>query len=207
MADATNVVFSGLFGLEGRTVDVFCVGLDCGSYVVTTTGTVTVPFASDPDGLFTIARIQSMNGLSLDWGPLATKIDVYVSGAVTTYTVPACIGMTFTSKGQVLRPLAESEIKSSQGHGLGKKRRVHQVGVLLDEAIGVSFGTTFDNVVAATFRDAAGDAMDNNNVFSGVYWDTVTDIPSYDGQVCWQITRPYPATIVSLTGFMQTEEN
>lgn len=209
MTDAVAVTFYGMTDIVGSTVTAFLTGLDCGDYLVASDGSITVPFRSDPDGLFTIARIQAQDhsDVASGWGVLATKIDVYVGGATHTYTVPCAIGFSYVSEGQVLRPAAESEIKSPQGSGLGKRRRNHQFAALVTNTVGTSFGTTFTNVTAANFTDAAGTSLDRSIMFSGVYWDTVVDDYSFDGMLCWSTTRPYPTTIVSLTGFMQTQEN
>jgi len=208
MADATSVTFYGLFNQVGRTVTVFCCGLDCGDYAVSASGTVTVPFGADVDGLFTITKVQSTDAEGLDWGPLATQVDIYLDAdsSIHTYTVPACVGFTYTSRGQLLRPIAENEVKSSRGSGLGKKRRVHKVGALLNGAIGIYWGTDFDSMTQADLRSDDGTLLDHATMFSGVYWDTIEDNSTFDGMVAWEISRPYPCTVVSITSFMEMSD-
>jgi hypothetical protein len=44
-------------------------------------------------------------------------------------------------------------------------------------------------------------------MFSGVHqMPIIQDRQKYDCEVCWQITLPYPAAVVSLTGFVHVEE-
>jgi hypothetical protein len=44
-------------------------------------------------------------------------------------------------------------------------------------------------------------------LYSGLLWDTVDDDGTgFDGQLCWQITRPYPASIQAIGGFIKTQD-
>jgi hypothetical protein len=199
----TGVTFYGAMQYVGRTLTVYCTGLDCGDYVVQEDGSIIVPYLSDPDGLFTSARIIACSAEAKDWGPLATAI--VISGV--TYTVPAIAGFCYTSRGQGLRPLAQTDLKSQQGSGLGKMRRVHRIGALLNGTIGIYFGTDFNHMERADLRNPTTDAVLNSaTMFSGVHWGLVEDSSSFDGMVCWEITRPFPATVVALTSYLDTSE-
>jgi hypothetical protein len=199
--DVSGVTFYGCMQYVGRTVTVFCCGLDVGDYVVAADGSVVVPYGSDVDGLFNAALVIATNAAT--WGPLATPI--VISGV--TYTVPAVIGFPFVSKGQLLRPLAEGEIKSTKGSGLGKEQRVHRVGALLNGTIGIYFGTDFSNVTQAELRSPTTDIiLDHATMFSGVHRGVVDDGYDFNGMVCWQISRPFPATVVAITSFLETSE-
>ena len=55
-------------------------------------------------------------------------------------------------------------------------------------------------------KDAGGEPMVAGQTFSGVYRDVVTDDDSYDGMICWRISRPLPATICALQPFLQTKD-
>lgn len=205
---ATEIVFYGFDSLVGREVAVFCVGLDCGDFTVSASGTVTVPFQSDPDDLFTLARIQSVDAEDVDWGPLACDISIFIDPTTVTYTVPCAIGFAYTTRGKVLPPRAMDDVRSPLGTGLGKTNRPHQYAALVDSAIGVSFGTDFDDLRAAQFVNLDTSAVLNSaTMFSGVHWATIDGGSSMDGSICWEISRPYPATIVALTGFIMTAEH
>ncbi len=199
----TDVVFYGLTEYVGRTVGVFCVGLDLGDHVVAADGSVSVAYQSDVDGLFTADRIASVAAEGKDWGVLATRITI----SAVTYVVPACVGFRYGSRGQIPRPGAEGEIKSSQGSGLGKPRQVNQMAALLNSAVGVSFGVSFDEMIPAIFTDAAGAPLDHATMFSGVHQMSITpDRGKYDCELCWEITGAFPCVVVSITGFLHTEE-
>ncbi len=198
-----SATFYGCVQHVGRTVAVFCVGLDLGDYVVDADGSVTAPYGSDVDGLFSAARIIACDAEGRDWGVLATTITI----AAVDYVVPACVGFRYTSRAQLPRPGAEGEIKSSQGSGLGKPRQVNQIAALVDSAVGVSFGVSFSELTPAIFTDAAGAPLDHATMFSGVHqMSIIPDRGKYDCELCWEISGAFPCVVVSVTGFLHTEE-
>lgn len=210
MADTTNLVFYGLYDVVGVTLAAVICGLDCGDYVVAAGGTVTVPLQSDPDDLLTLAYMTAVSAAGPPaggWGPLSTPVRVISGGVAVDLTIPCLFGYAYTSKGQLLRPLSEQDTKSRTGPALGKMRRVHKVAALVDASVGVSFGTDFTNLFAADYRDAAGTPLTKETMYSGVYWSpSIEDASSFDGMICWQVSRPYPTTIVSLGGFFHTQD-
>lgn len=44
-------------------------------------------------------------------------------------------------------------------------------------------------------------------LYSGVYWDNVSDTYSYDGMLCWQVNRGYPAQVCAIQGFQQAHDS
>ncbi len=123
------------------------------------------------------------------------------------YTVPAAIGTTFTSKGQLLRPLSPQDTGARNGPALGKTRRDHRFAALLLNTAGISFGTTFDKLHAALFKSLGGKTTyAANQLYSGVWTNPLEDNNSYDGQLCWQISRPYPATVLAVQPFLETQD-
>lgn len=171
---------TGLHHLEGKTVSVMVDGLDCGDYTVSG-ATVYVPYGA-AGGLFTTA---------------------YASAA-TNFLV----GFTYTSDGQIVRSIAPQESGARTGPALGKKRRVHQIAALLSNTQGISFGTSFaaGRMNAAQLATEGGTPLAANALYSGVHWMAIQDNDSYDGMICWRVTRPYPATICALEGFLNTKD-
>jgi hypothetical protein len=43
-------------------------------------------------------------------------------------------------------------------------------------------------------------------MFSGVHSDTLKDDYSYDSMMCWRVSRPWPANLAALEGFLQTQD-
>lgn len=159
------------------------------------------------NNLFRAGYLESISS-DTEYGAYGCKI---VHGGVT-YTVPVVVGFPFTSQGQILRPDAIEQIKSPTGPGLGKPRRQHQFAALLHNTQKISFGTSFggtglQQMHAAIFKSPGGtQALTLLDLFSGIYWGTVDDNYGFDGMICWEISEPYPATVVALNGFMHMQD-
>lgn len=196
VAGSSSVTFNGLWHLNGKTATVFAAGLDCGDYAVSS-GSLTVPYGDGISegaggGLFTEGLVNS-----------------FAAG-----TMPVAIGFTFTSDGQLTRPMTPLESGARTGPALAKKRRQEQIGALIvtavggtqpeapATAVGLQFGTSFSNLYPAKFT-AADDVtpLAYGTPFSGVYWDSLDDTSSFDGMVCWRISRPWPCLIAAVEPF------
>jgi hypothetical protein len=210
MAD-TDVVFQGFYYAVGYTVSVSVCGLDCGDYMVDGNGAVTVPINSDPDGNFNGGYLGQFDVGPYDkvtYGDQTTRLDIFdgVGGTETIY-VPVVIGFTYPAIGQVARPVAEDQIKSPQGPGLGKTRRAQWFGALLNNTQGISFGTQLAGTMdLAPLGDPAGNVLPKNTLFSGVWAKPLDDPYTYDGQLSWIATRPYAVTVCAVSAFIDTSE-
>ena len=195
-----GLTLNGLWHLNGKTVTAWLSGLDCGDYTVSN-GSIVVPYgdgvsAGTGSGLFTAA------------------------GFIANPT--ALVGFTFTSQGQLVRPNSPAESGARNGPALGKKRRTQEYAVQL-EGTGyagtagtgsISFGTTFTNPTGgslspldpARFKDDGDTPYLPNQHFTGVHWGKLQDTYSYDSMVCWQITRPYPANVIAVEAFLQSQD-
>lgn len=195
MAD-TDITFTGLYYMRNQTVSVCIAGLDCGDFVVDGIGQVVVPIDSHPalssDYLATVAA------RALD-GPNMGMITI----GEASYLVPISIGRAYTSKGQILRPILQDEIKSPTGGGLGKRRRGYQYSFMFSRAAmgqgdgALSVGTDFnilDTVNLKTPTDEYTTWPDTAG-YNGVHWAILTDHSSFDTQLCWQVSRPVPLII------------
>jgi hypothetical protein len=189
-----GVTLNGLWHLNGKTVQAWCGGLDCGlqengSFVdfVVTNGSIVIPYgdgisAGSAKGQFTAAFAA---GLSLS---------------------QMLVGYTFTSQGQSVRPNAPGESGARNGPAFGKKRRNHQYAAQTEGTQAVSFGATFATAKPALFKSAGGVTLALTQQFSGIHWDMINDDYSFDGMLAWQVTRPYPCNIPALGGFLQTQD-
>lgn len=122
------------------------------------------------------------------------------------YQVPMILGRTFTTRCQVVRPVAPSDTGAANGPGFGKTRRAHQFASLLSKTQGISFGTTFDHMRAASFKSHLGVVTPLIELFSGTYEGVIEDAYTFDSMLCWEITRPYPATVVNIGSFLSTQD-
>jgi hypothetical protein len=116
------------------------------------------------------------------------------------------VGFTYTSQGQVVRPALPTEGGASNGALTGKTRRLHMFSALLVDTQGISFGTDFTALHAALFKSPGGTPYTQQTLYSGVYQGTIESKYDFDGMLCWQITRPYPATVAAVNSFVMTQD-
>ena len=139
-------------------------------------------------------------------GQGALRVTWYITLPEETYCVPICIGKTYTSQGQILRPIAPQE-SGTQSPSLGKLRRITHAAPLLLNAQGVSMGVDFRTMRALALKSSGGTIpLTAQQLYSGVYWGEVDANDNYDNMWCWQITRPYPCTLVAVECTLETKE-
>ena len=186
-----GMTINGLWHLNGKTVQVFAGGLDCGlteagvvrDFVVTN-GSVVVPFgdgvsAGSGEGLFTAALVASFA------------------------TIPIVVGFTYNSDGQLLRPNAAADTGARNGPGFGKIGRAHWYAIQCVNTSGLSVGTDFTKLDPVIFRDDSSDSYPINQPFTGIQTDVLEDTYSFDTQICWRVSRPWPAMITVVGGYME----
>lgn len=180
----------GLNYLNGKTVTVWAGGLDCGDYVVAS-GLVNVPFIK-ANALFTEAFVAS-----------------FTAGIVVV------VGFNYRSRGQMVRPATPPDAGTRMGQALGDTRRSNVIKALLTNTQGIYFGTSFTDAIGGTTSlqparlttvAGGGTAIAANALFSGVLWQPLTDGYTVDSMLCWEIRRPFPATIGALGATVQTQD-
>lgn len=192
-----GATFNGLWHLNGKTVQVFAAGLDCGDTAIdgaafidflVTNGSIFVPFgdsvsAGSGRGLFTSAYLASI--------PLSEVV----------------VGFTYNSDGQLVRRNDPAETGARNGPAMGKKRRNHRYAMQLVNARGISVGCQFTDMYPADFRQADDvTAIDTLDAFTGIHQDALECDYDYDGMLCWRVSRPMPATVVALAVNTQTQD-
>ena len=126
--------------------------------------------------------------------------------------IQAVVGYGYTSQGQILRPISPDDTGAKAGPGFEKTRRSHVVGMLLHNTIGLQFGTSFTGsqlqpaVLKGGQDGNTGTQLAPNEMFSGHYRRPLIDDYSYDSMLAWQITRPYPASVVNIGAFIETQD-
>lgn len=192
--------FKGLWHLNQKRATVFAAGVDCGDFTIEN-GAVDVPLT----GLFTKSRINALTVSGGDFGDRAVSIN---SGA---YTIPCVVGFTYTSRGQLLRPSDSEDSRwgttgARVGPAFGKARRIHEFAALMQATQAISFGTSFDKLRPAIFKTAGGALIAATELFSGTFNGMVDDNSTTDGMLCWEISRPYPAALLALGGYLMTQD-
>lgn len=195
----------GLWPHAGKEVTVWAAGIDMGEYTVSSTGTIDLDL--DVAGsLFTTARVELLSAryqAGTTWNGHAVHIANF---GVDYGGIPVVVGFNYESQGQITRPLASEETGSTIGPALGETRRSAQISALLYNTQGIAFGTDFDHTYPAKLTDAAQNELVKTSLFSGVFWDTLDNDYDFDGMLAWEVTRPYPATVLAVSGFPKTQE-
>lgn len=123
--------------------------------------------------------------------------------------IPVIAGYTYTTKVQILRPIAPQEAGSQNGPALGKTRRTHHAAYLFHGAQGVQFGTDFGPSLHACNFMLNSDStipLPITALYNDVYWDSIEDDYSFNGQPSFQVTRPYPTTCLAIEAFLHTQD-
>lgn len=192
-------------GIE--TLACYVAGLDCGDHAIDPAGSVFVPWLSDPDGLFTRDYLINLSNNPPDggFGASACNIDLTMDDdSLQRVVVDVAIGVPYRSEVQVLRPNSPDLSNSQYGPSLAELRRIHQYGVMLANAQGISVGTTEDNMRPVVFKHPNGDKYLDSELFTDVWWDVLDCDYDFDGMLMMQMFRPHPTTIPALIGFMKT---
>jgi hypothetical protein len=193
-----GIRFSGLHIYNGKTVTVYAAGLDLGDHIVASS-VVDVLWGADPDGILSQRYLTELQGLQQDYGDLGVALD---NGA----SIPALVGFTYTSQGQVLRPIAPDATGSQSGPALGKLRRQATWSALFLNTRGLSIGTTFDKVRTILFKRNNNANLSPIELFSGAMYGNLDDATTLDSMLCWETTRPSPANIIAVGGFITSDK-
>ena len=156
-----------------------------------------------------VPYVDSPTSWTAQWSRLtAGSVFFGTSSTTTRYSLPAVVGFTYTTQGQLLRQLSPQEAGAANGPALGKTRRQHMIGLLLSACIygTLLFGTSFSKLRGAYFKSPGANPLSTLTLFGGVFWDTLEDNYTFDSQFCWQITRPVPGTVCAVEGFIHTQD-
>ena len=180
-----SLLVNGLWAHNGKTVTAFIAGLDCGDYLVTN-GSITVPFGDGltdgpGNGLFTATLVASFA------------------------TLPAVVGYTYNSDGQLVRPVTQADTGARSGPGWAKFGRQHRVAAQLYGMVNgsISFGSDFGTMYPAGLKGLDGTPYLVNQQWSGIWRDQTNSIYDFDGMIAWRISRPYPAFMIAVGGFTE----
>lgn len=193
-----GLTINGLWHLNGKTVQVFAGGLDCGltesgaiSDFTVANGSITVPFgdsvsAGSGEGLFTAAFVNSFSPVC-----------------------PIVVGFAYNSDAQLLPPNAPQESGARNGPAFGKKQRHHDYALQVINTQGLQIGTSFTKLDPIIWRDDTTDRYADNVLFTGIQAATY-DLNSDYGlgsQLCWRASRVQPAMIAAAGGFVDTSDH
>jgi hypothetical protein len=143
------------------------------------------------------------NTLSNQWGRFYAGLVLDPVTTITAYSVPISVGATFTSTGQLLRPDYGVDAGAQNGPAFGKLRRLHKWAGSFWKTRGLSIGTDIDGQLYPVMLRSPGKiVLSVPNLFSGIISDTINNDDSYNAQIAWKVTRPYPVTILAMGGYI-----
>lgn len=113
------------------------------------------------------------------------------------------IGYPYNSDGQTLR----TEGGSRNGVALGKIRRTHRVGVMVQRSQGLLLGASFDRLDPVQFRTQGVSLNDRaDSLFSGILTQTVEFDYDYENQLCFRVLQPLPCVIQAILPMLETQD-
>ncbi len=210
----TTLQIWGLFHLTGKLVSVFLGGLDLGDFTVAADGSVTVSLlatAGQPNA-WSAAQLVAMDAGDGGYGESTTLVQLQAGAGAVFINIPCVIGLPYITQGQRLRLSTFQDAKTQTGPVLGESRRTHMWSALLQNTVQISFGTSLTPAPTGNMNEwdqlnpDTGVALAAGEQFSGVAWGTLDDGYSFDSELCWQVLRPYPATVCSVNQFVQVQE-
>lgn len=123
------------------------------------------------------------------------------------YFNPTNFGVSFVSRGQLLRPDYGNDAGNMFGPAFGKTRRIHRWAAMFSRAGGgVKIGTDFEHLKSIVFKTAGGTPITQPTLYSGIMSDTLTDDYSFEGMIAWEVNRQYSCTITAMGGFVAAQD-
>lgn len=179
-----SLLVNGLWPHNGKTVTAWIAGLDCGDYTAAS-GSITVPFGDGisggtASGLFTAALVQSFT------------------------TLPAVVGFTYNSDGQLCRPVTQADTGTQAGPGFAKFGRAHRAAAFFYGMVNgsIAFGTNFSRFLdPVKLLQPNGVAYTPQQQWSGIWRDNVDSQYDFDNMICFRISRPYPGYVINVGAF------
>lgn len=186
VSGTNSLVLHGLWHLNGYSATVFAGGLDMGDYTVAN-GDITIPFGT----------LDNTGKVTFDEAFYAK-----FEGAM-----PVVVGINYVSQGQLLRPTEPQISGARNGPAFGKFRRLQYIVLQLMQAAGVKMGTDFDHLKPALLKLGDGKtSVAVTDLYEGVTRQNAGDKDSFDGQICFEVDRPYPCTITAIGGMLETKD-
>jgi hypothetical protein len=199
---AGTVSFFGMWNIRGQTVSIMLNGIDLGDFLVTANGEITIDLATVPVGITPNYLIGLSDPVAYgDFGVSLGDVSV-LDTAVPYYVIPAVFGLTYESRGQLLRPDFGNDIGAANGPAFSKIRRIHKYSAHVSRTKGMYFGIDFGaSMRPAPMRKKNGAALAFDELFSGVVRGKMDAAYDTDGMIAWKINRPYACVITAIGGF------
>jgi hypothetical protein len=200
--DALGLVKAGVSLVNGNTFTVTVIDVN----TFTLNGSNGTGATSYVSGGYARKLITTLSGLThlkneivsvlADGVPIGTKT-VDNTGAITLAT-PAgtvSVGYSYNSDAKLLR----LEAGSRNGTALGKTRRTHRVGIMVDRAMGLTIGPSFD------LMDDV-EVTNTTTLTSDIGSQTVDFNYDFNNNVCLRVTKPVPCMVLAVMPMQETQD-
>jgi hypothetical protein len=108
-------------------------------------------------------------------------------------TLPAVIGFTYNSDGQLVRPVTQADTGAQAGPGFAKLGRQHRASALNSMARSTARSRSVQ-ISPSSIRPSCDIRTTcptpYQQQWSGIWRDNVNSIIDFDGMICWRISRP-----------------
>lgn len=172
-------------------------------------GTSYSPYVSGGEARRLVTTISGLNHLEGETIAIcadgAVQPDKVVTGGVVTLSVASAVvhlGYNYNSDAQMLR----IDAGAANGTSIGKTRRTNKVGFMLHRTLGISIGTSFDDLSQITFRTAADPMTRAPALFSGIIQESLNADYDFENQICWRQSQPLPSIILAVMPEMTTND-
>jgi hypothetical protein len=192
-----GVTLNGLSHLNGKTVQIFASGLDCGDR-----GDAATPAAPFTDFIVSNGSTFVPYGDSISAGP---GRGLFTQDFITA-NPKILVGFTYNSDGQLMHMIAQADTGARNGPAFGVLTRAHRFAVKLVNSFGLSFGVRSDQLIAAIFKTDTSDPIPPLTTFTGLHQDSLLSDEAYDEACYWRVSRPWPATIVAVGNNLATQD-
>jgi hypothetical protein len=107
----------------------------------------------------------------------------------------------------LLRPDFGPDAGAQNGPAFGKLRRLHKWACSFWKSRGVSIGTDLDGkLYPIVWRTPGKSVISAPTLYSGIISDTIQSDDGFDAQIAWEVTRPYPVTILAMGGYISSAD-
>ena len=159
-----------------------------------------------------ISGLTHLNGQTISLlGDGAVLDDVEVSGGVAQLSEPSAVvqyGLLYYSDGKLPR----LEAGSQDGTALGKTKRTHRLGFMLERSLGLKVGQSFDDDDMNDLTDLIQSEVEEQQfnqapaLFTGIASDTSPFNSDMNNQICFRRYLPLPCTILAIMPQMVTQD-
>lgn len=202
---------NGLWPLNGETVTAWLGGLDCGDYTVSN-GSISVPYGDGvPGGFGTFPTATNRYDQGLFTSTFVSTGITANGVTMWTGTMPMLVGFSFTSRGQLLRPITPADTGARNGPAFAKLARDHYITLQVEGAVGgdggLKLGTDFSTLEPAVFKaDDDSTSLNVDQQFSGVFRDQFECDYTFDARPAWEISRPQICNVQAIGAARETAD-